>query len=350
MKQTWLCWFLKLILFACCLSSFTIFFFKDYFLLYLEAKTTFSSSYEKVKFLEFPTILACVKLGFKDDVMKKYNLESVYDFPEKDTNDVLKIFTEVSYMHGVDYVIWARSSPINFTKKTIKTFRHGKCYIMIPKEEIEVSQRVTLEIAWKDSKPKDMTFYLFSNYSWWGFGDDMMPYFQPSKFDLKLDMPRRLYIPISITTFEYMDGVSKYKPCIEKIIKNLDCKIKCVPYYLFKSSTLPYCNSYYNHKCIERNMYHNHEYVDQTYACHKPKSAKLFDPRPIAWKRPFGNTSIITFAFESSSVLHKDEIFVIGDLDFFSSICGSLGLFIGFSFYSCIIDFVQIVLQKFNTS
>ena len=53
------------------------------------------------------------------------------------------------------------------------------------------------------------------------------------------------------------------------------------------------------------------------------------------------------FYFESIQVLHKEEIYVIDDLDFVGSVGGSLGLFIGFSFYSYFMDFIQTLIQHF---
>ena len=86
-------------------------------------------------------------------------------------------------------------------------------------------------------------------------------------------------------------------------------------------------------------IFRNGTNVGRMYGCHKPESAKVFNPRPLLWNRPKSeNSSIVFFYFESISVLHKEEIYVIDDLEFVGSVGGSLGLgiywiFILFVFY-----------------
>ena len=121
-KRTFITWVLKLFIFICILVLFAIIFLKDYLANYLDGKTTFSSNYEEVLVLEFPTIIACVKSGFKDDVMKKYGFESVYNFPGKNPENASQVFDEVSYIHGIDYEIQI-TSPISFKREDILTFR-----------------------------------------------------------------------------------------------------------------------------------------------------------------------------------------------------------------------------------
>ena len=55
----------KVIIFILFLFIFAVLFLKDYLTSYMKANTTFSSSYEKVQNLEFPTIIVCVQLGYR---------------------------------------------------------------------------------------------------------------------------------------------------------------------------------------------------------------------------------------------------------------------------------------------
>ena len=347
-KRSYITWVLKLCIFICILALFAIIFLKDYLTNYLDGKTTFSSNYEDVLVLEFPTIIVCVKSGFKDEVMKKHGFESVYNFPGKNPENVSEMFDEVSFIYGVDYEIEI-TSPISFKREDILTFRHGKCHKMQPKEEIVVTQRVSLDLTWKnlDLKPKEIILYLFSNESWHGICDDVLPYFQPSAVTLNLEKPGRLNIPISMTSYEYMEG-KNFEYCIKSIVDTLNCSVQCMPFYLVSTTPLSICDTKDTSMCIESGLYTNRTNVGKTYGCHKPKHAKLFNPRPILWNKPFeANSSMIYFYFESLSVLHKEEIFVIDDLEFVGSVGGSLGLFVGFSFYSYITDFVQMIVERF---
>ena len=340
---------LRPLIFICLFVLFFIFFFKDYLTNYLERKTTFSSNYEDVVKLEFPTIIACVKLGYKDDAMKKYGFESVYDFPGKNQNNTSQMFDAVSFIHGADYEIDI-TSPISFERQNILTFRHGECHKMQPQEEILATQRVTLEVTWKIMEPKEIIFYLVSNDSWHGLCDDVLPYFHPSKFDtapLDLDKPVRMNIPISMTDIEFMEGTN-FADCITNIVNSINCSFMCLPFYLVSTTPIPLCETIDTHTCVESALYFDGSSVDELYKCHKPKHAKLYNPRPIEWnKHSEKNASLVYFYFESLSVLHKDEIFVISDLDLVGSVGGSLGLFLGFSFYSYILDFFQRLIEKF---
>ena len=155
--------FVKVLIFILFLLIFALLFLKDYLTNYLKSSTTFSSSYEKVENLEFPTIIACVQLGYREDILEKYNFENVYDFPGKEAENVSQMFDEVTFAHGIDYDIFLEA-PIQFQRSDILTFGNGKCHKIQPIQEIAATQTVTLEFIWKEeSEPKEIVIYLFSN-------------------------------------------------------------------------------------------------------------------------------------------------------------------------------------------
>ena len=143
-----------------------------------------------------------------------------------------------------------------------------------------------------------------------------------------------------------MDGTENFTTCMEDIISTFDCPKKCSSFYLSSVLTLPPCSSLDEYICVGRKLYLS-ENVKKMYDCHKPKYAKLYMPRANPWQRSGKpNVTQLYFYFESLVVLHKDENYVIGDGQLIGSIGGSLGLFMGFSFYSYISTALNALINK----
>ena len=132
-------------LYVTAVLSFIFFSFKNHLTQFLQNQTTFTSKYEEVTHLEFPTLIFCVKHGYKMEAMEKFGFTSIYDFPGKEKSnheDVSAIYDEITYQHGADYTISINSS-INFATENIYTFRYGKCHKIQPLEKMEANQRNT---------------------------------------------------------------------------------------------------------------------------------------------------------------------------------------------------------------
>ena len=334
------------------LTLLTIFFLKDFLQSYLKANTTFSSTYTEVANFEFPTIIVCLENGYKSEAMKKFDLKSMLDFPGDvpPPNATFK-FEEITYHQGIDYSLKILNSPIDFISEEIYTWNHGKCLKLEPKNEVEVSQRVTLEfkLLTEDINVQNAILYLFSNKSWHGLCDETLPYFNPSKLILtNLKKPQRIQVALSVTEYEYMDGNPEFSTCLQNVFQNLDCPSLCLPIYHFSTAKLPLklCDTYEEGLCMTTQLYFNKSNAAKNYACHKPKSAKMYNPRQNQWNRHFNEEgTIIYFFFESTFIKHKEEIYVIGNMDFIGSVGGTLGIFLGFSLYSYLSKFTESFLH-----
>ena len=332
--------------------AFSVLYLKSYLSVYLEHSTTFNSKYTEVEKLEYPTLIICVRDGYKPKEMKIHNFSSIYDiyeFDYKSTNmTVNELIKMLSYHEGVDYDINLNSA-IGFQTDTIMTFGHGVCQKLQPREELAVYERVSIDLKWnlEDEVAKDFVIYLVSNASWHGICDETLPYFQPSKFNLDLANPQRLQVPISTTIYEYMNG-NDFEKCVKEVIDGLKCMVKCRPFYLHSALSLPHCNKPEDHRCVEQELYFSTmEKARQIFSCHKPKVAKLFNPRPNSWSNHLGtNTTTIYFYFESLFILHQQETEVIGMAELIGTIGGSLGLFTGFSFYSYFSGLLEMIRHK----
>ena len=237
-----------------------------------------------------------------------------------------------------------------FNFEEIYTWHHGKCLKLESSNEIKVSQRVQLEFKLLTSDTnQEATFYLFSNSSWHGLCDDTLPFFHPSKVTLKdLKKPKRIQIKLSLTEYQYMNGNKDFSSCFGQIIQKINCPSLCVPFYIYSMTKLPLklCDTLELQQCMNYQMYLNQSNAEQIYACQKPKSAKLYNPRQNEWDRYFDEQSILlNFFFESNSVLRKEEIYVIGITDFIGSVGGILGLFLGFSIYAFLSQLTEMLFQ-----
>ena len=342
----------KSLLYTIILSLFIVFYLVDYLETYFQHDTTFNSRYEVVNSLECPTLIICVQDGYNPKMMQKYNFSSIYDLYHFDKSvknmTMIEMFQKVSYLYGQDYEINVTAT-IEFQKNEIITFAHGTCQKLQPKKEMKVDARIFLDIKWKskDEFAKEFVIYLVSNNSWQGLTDDILPYYKPSKVILNLANPERVQVPMSTIVKKYKNGNSDFASCMENIIRNLDCKNICAPFYLFSSLNIPACKTYEEFECVDKNLYATGDIATQNYACHKPSLAKLYLPRPNSWKRYLGDdSSQMYFYFESLFILYKEEMDVISASQLIGTVGGSLGLSIGFSFYSYFSGFFEKVVQK----
>ena len=343
---------IRIIVYIAIFVAFSMIYLKNYLSIYLEYSTTYNSKHVVVEKLEYPTLIICVRDGYKPNQMINHDLNSIYDIYNVDyktinltVNELIKM---LSYHEGIDYNIKLKSA-IQFTIETILTFGHGVCQKLQPMEELDVYQRVSIDLKWnlKNEPAKEFIIYLVSNDSWHGICDETLPYFQPSKIYVNLANPQRLQVPISTTIYEYMNG-NDFEKCAKDVIYGLNCSVKCPPFYLYSTLSLPHCNTLEDNLCVERELYFSTmEKARQIYSCHKPKVAKLFNPRPNAWKNHLGtNKSKIYFYFESLFILHQQETEVISMAELIGTIGGSLGLFTGFSFYSYFSGLLEIIMHK----
>ena len=61
-----------------------------------------------------------------------------------------------------------------------------------------------------------------------------------------------------------------------------------------------------------------------------------------------GFSLIFTFSFASKSINVHEEVLIFDETGLVGSIGGSLGLFIGFSFFGSIVTFLNVILDKWT--
>ena len=188
--------------------------------------------------------------------------------------------------------------------------------------------------------------YLHSNFidsEWQGITDDILPYFHPSKILIQLK-PLRYQVSLSLEKINHLNGVENFSDCIKSLVQFSDCIEQCVPFYLYHTVNYSLCYNHQSYVCNRDSLYFNSSNVDQTYQCHKPKIHHLYNPRSDAWIQA-QNSTVLYFYFESTFVLHQEEIYQVTLASFLGSIGGSLSLFVGFSLYTYFSECANLIFK-----
>ena len=141
-KYSFIC--IKASLYCVIITLFVVFYLDGLLKAYLAKNTTFSSKYEKLNFMELPTIVFCIQEGYKLSVMQKYTLKTIYEIPQLQNVNFGQVYDELSYQPNVDYKVEVESSEVNFKRDDIYTFSHGKCQKFQPTTEIKAQMKVIL--------------------------------------------------------------------------------------------------------------------------------------------------------------------------------------------------------------
>ena len=113
------------------------------------------------------------------------------------------------------------------------------------------------------------------------------------------------------------------------------CKVKCYPLiYNILSKALPACNTTDQIHCMWNAIVHKRE---GRYKCLKSKTINQFNADTYTdynYKNYTTTGIILQLYFVSDTIELKEEILVVSTGQFIGSIGGSLGLFLGFSFFT----------------
>ena len=101
---------------------------------------------------------------------------------------------------------------------------------------------------------------------------------------------------------------------------------QCVPLYYNFLSDLPICQNIEEVRFIR----------NERFKCFKPKFLVQYKADPVKSKTDSKKHTFLRLSmqFPNDLVEISEEILVFSDLDFLASVGGSLGLFLGFSFFS----------------
>ena len=337
----------------------------DGILNYLQGGTTLSSRTEKVEYLQAPYITLCFHPAFKPSMLQKHGLpEHTQHF--KDIYKALKfkgmdmeMYESFGYKYGEDFDIKLTTlkftngtrlvEPINFETEKVVTFRNGLCYLM--KYNINLSTtdaKMRLHFSYKgldSDMPESAKLLLSSSRGWYGIIIDDWPLFEPAFTTIPIEKlhTQSWGTKVSQTDYQFIEGTENFEKCLSELIaRNKICKTKCYP-FLFNflpNSTL--CN-FEEYPCMYGMLVSRWKY---RYECLNDKKNIQYKISTTASSKLKANVTEFFFwiYFNKATKDIKEEVFIVTTGNFIGSVGGSLGLFLGFSFFSYISGIIQKVL------
>ena len=346
--------FVKILFFLLLSVLFFAFYFYNQTEEFLKGSTTFTSRAEEVEHFDMPVLLLCFQpRNNLNSNLQKDDLSILTEFLDSDnyklSEDIVILFGR-SYSGQKKQLILGKNSVGNVTinVSTIKTLKYGLCYILESKWRPKPHKFFSLTIQRKLEKkdmPDNLSLFMASPESWYGITTDAWPYLKLDKQTLEFNTSATFWVDMYVKEITYQKGHSSIKNCLENHVSSYKCTQKCIPFFLSFLDHLPACQTSEETYCMynywgwaeEFNIYSKYK------QCLKPKTTILYEANPTKLEGEVSpNNSVdLLFGYASNEMEIEEEALMIGTSSYIGSVGGSLGLFLGFSFFthlSCCID------------
>ena len=336
---------------------------------YGKGATTFSSTFEKREKLDMPTMVFCMRPSVLPSMTEQFDYQQLFEIKYDDelresNQSVWEIAEKISYKLNRDYLLQLRGDAfdditanldngvnvVNGVKievLEIATSRHGMCQVIHFNGTTTIDQNKPLSLTIKFDKkmpiediPTHADVMVTSKNGWYGILFDDWPLFQVTKFTFDVQ-PKTIvlwFLKFGLVEQKFRYGQSNITQCLDRMFADNNCSTKCVPLlYNFLSSDLPICHNIEDYRCIIK------DHSKERFKCLKPKFLIQYNADPVKSKIESKKHTYLRLLmqFPNDLVEISEEIIVFSNLDFLASVGGSLGLFLGFSFFnlgSAIID------------
>ena len=353
------------IVFIALLASFLVFYFINETKEFMKGSTTFATRTEEVTKYSMPVLVLCFE-KYKPSIFGNQSADLTYNLEEEqfifNEDEVMTDFLKsASYKLNQDVQI---ELEVYFSEENYKTYQlhegqngsddfrmkvyqiitliDGPCYVLDSTENLDIS--VSFQVTVRDTTSKsadhlaNLSLYLASHETWYGIIAKNWPYFELKKRILNFSPSYSKYwLDFFLTRITYRNGQSNVKECIENVLKSVDVCKKCIPFFFSFLSNQPSCKTLDENKCWYDGIINN---ITGNYLkykkCMKPTEMTLYKTKPLHFQRPRlqSNSVIMIFTFGSNEITIKEETLMIGSSSYIGSIGGSLGLFLGFSFFT----------------
>ena len=311
----------------------------------MQGGTTLSSRTEKVEILEAPYLTLCFQPSFKPLMLQKHGLpndigsfKQLYNALEEMD---MEMYENLSYAYKKDFGIKLElikeeaineNKPIDFEIQKVITSRSGLCHLIKYNANVSVNgEKIRLQYGYKglnSDKPESAKILLSSPNGWHGIIMDDWPSFDPSISKIPIEN-RDYFVKVSQTDYHYMTGTNNFDQClVEQISRNSDCETECYPFMFNFLPNYTLCNSEeypcmhymlykYRYECLQSLT--NVQYRTILYSGYKHKAKRSRFRFVIYFDKPTKDI--------------KEEVLIGTTGSFIGSVGGSLGLFLGFSFF-----------------
>ena len=397
--------FLKSIIVIILFIVYYQFFFKDVIASYYEDMTNIARVVKTFNDDEIgihaPAFTICMEPASKEEVLEKYNITSAFFFLKEGSFEHLngkktmkEIIYETSFRLNEDFRIAITSlnhfdspnDPIyliigtnNFTSyeneflinvTEMYSLMSGMCYIIQSNLFIGTKYMYVMSIILQDNnmnqKPNLMHLTMTSDDDALGtshgvWGDAI----QLTKKDIKFDNKTTkidLWEVIRTRILNCNNDGNTYQKCLAAGFKNIldssNCTAKCIPmaikslhdkYFDGDEEILQTCNNLENEACLVRNLMKFTENISQ---CESQCRIKNYVASPQKLKEPTrlylddGERADLLLMATKRTRIEEKEYRIYDTAGLVGTVGGSLGLFLGFSFFGVISDVLDLLVKK----
>ena len=369
--------FIKVIVFLLLLILFLKFYFIGQVNEYLKFKKTFSQANEE-RTLNLPNMLLCSNAAYKKSMKIESNVTSDRDIKYTDAEKgeyMIKRFQEISYVLDTDFTLSFKEGSFeqklqvgkNFILNqaleliAVDTFHSGMCYLIKMGSfhakgflVFELNQALQ-DIDKADFVGKGLTLILTDENGWQTFVLKSFKYFKPKDIPLKLGFHQSIQYSFSISVVEtkLMAGSGNKYQCFTNLLNKeakKTCQNPCMTLGTFALANVTQCKTQEQANCMD----HHYKIIPRlgTSECMKSRVTSKYNTRVDSEVTDLkeNNTKmeiVLGKSIISDLVETREERYILSTLDFIGSIGGSLGLFLGFSFFTQTCDIIDALFNFF---
>ena len=192
--------------------------------------------------------------------------------------------------------------------------------------------------------------YFLDQNSWQEIVFNEFRYASYSRIEVPITKGELRAIDVSVKTTEIINlkGFENREQCILEFLTKSNCSQVCAPLMFNYVPNLPMCTIFEHFWC--QSVYILYVKEDLISTCFNAKKTTKYQIETAT--ETFLDKGITGFWFRftyiSPRVEVQEERYIIGGTDFIGSVGGSLGLFLGFSFFSYASDLLEYIYKKFE--
>ena len=160
---------------------------------------------------------------------------------------------------------------------------------------------------------------------------------------IPIDTGIQSIVEIKPRMINFRDGVQDVKECIDGLMDKVNCTPLCYPVAYNHLGDLQDCRNYQDMMCMLFQGYYDPTFEGHFGRCLRPANALAFKSKVILTRPSKNNTNeiMVWFKYSTDQLEVKEEVPILGFTTFIGSIGGSLGLFLGFSCYDYLTNFIN---------
>ena len=358
-------------MFLALFALFLKYYFLNTYINYVKGSTTFSTKSEEITKMDQFYIVLCIKdPRFKPSITKqfssiqsgfRYDDNLLYKIPRK--GSIWQVIEHITYQVDKDYNIkiqlenWEENSNISggLDFESIATYRNGMCTLIKPNVSLPSNYgRYQIQVKFSpnlkdEDLPKTVKMAFTSASGWHGFVLDDWPDFKPNVYDIQIKKNNTSFwfFKLAQTDFLFTKGSEDFNTCfMDHLAKNVgNCEEICYPIVFNFLPNVSACNTVKDFLCISNLTVDSRQ---KRYEClHQKKQVQINADETENGIVQNNQTGFAMQIYSSKSTkVVQEEILVITTEEFIGSVGGSLGLFVGFSFFTYLSDFLEFLFNR----